>query len=285
MNSSLFKKMQLKKLAADIGCSPAEIQFLLSDIDSHYRSWVEQKVNKKTGDFKRYKDGTIKQRIISPSDARLAILQTKFKDQVLNNIPLPPNIHGGVRGKSNITNAVPHKGKKYIFTTDLQDFYPNITSRQIVDAFLKLGYSNHYAHWVAKLTTWQHQVPQGAPTSGHIANVVFLQTDLKLIALCERHKITYTRYVDDLTFSSPMNFSAQIQEILDIVMNAGFHISRRKTDLGPIQNITGIDVFNNRIDAPEKIKKKVLEESESEDPGKPYTNYFSRIQLANQQKK
>src|SRR5690606_41242659 len=261
MNSSLFEKRQLKKLAAEIGCSTAEIRTLVAEIDLHYRSWTEKKINMKTGDFKRYKDGTIKQRIISPSDARLASLQKKLNKNLLAKIPLPPNVHGGVTGKNNITNALPHKGKKYIFTTDLQDFYPNISPKQVVNAVLRLGFSHHYAHWIAKLTTWKHQVPQGAPTSGHIANIVFLETDLKLIALCERHDITYTRYVDDLTFSSPRLFDDQIPIILDFISEGGFKISRRKTNLSAIQSITGIEVYNNRIDAPEEIKAKVQEES------------------------
>jgi RNA-directed DNA polymerase len=277
MNSSLFKKKQLNLLASEIGCAVEEIVAIAAEIDQHYRQWVEQKINKKTGKPKTYKDGTIKQRVISPPLLKLATLQTKIKDRILANIPLPENIHGGVRGKSNITNALPHKGKKYIFTTDLQDFFPNISSRQVVDSFLKLGYSDHYAHWIAKLVTWQYQVPQGAPTSSHIANIVFLQTDIKLIELCSRHNVTYTRYVDDLTFSSSENFELQVQDILDIVIKDGFKISRRKTNLSPLQNVTGIDVFNNKIDAPLKIKLKVREESKTNDPAKPYTNYYNRI--------
>ncbi|MBS1527472.1 MAG: RNA-directed DNA polymerase [Bacteroidetes bacterium] len=285
MDSLRFEKMQLKKLAAEIGCRPVEIQTLLNDLDEHYRFWEELKVNKDTGEFKRYKDGTIKKRTISPSDERLSRLQKNLTNRILVKIPLPSNIHGGVKGKSNVTNAVSHKGKKYTFATDLQEFYPNISSRQIVDAFLKLGYTDHYAHWIAKLTTWNHEVPQGAPSSGHIANIVFLQTDLKLITLCNLHHITYTRYVDDLTFSSSENFEEHIPKILNIIINDGFKISRRKTEFAPLQNITGIDVFNNKIDAPEKILKKVLEENQSQDPAKPYTNYYRYIQNVNARKR
>ena len=285
MNSSLFKKTQLKLLASEIGCTAEEIKAITTQIDKHYRQWVERKLNKKTGKPKTYKDGTIKQRTISPPLSQLSIIQTKIKDRILAKITLPENIHGGVRGKSNITNALPHKGKKYIFTTDLQDFFPNISSRQVVDAFMKLGYSDHYAHWIAKLVTWQHQVPQGAPTSSHIANIVFLQTDIKLIELCNQHNITYTRYVDDLTFSSPEDFEDHIQGILDIVIKDEFKISRRKTNLGALQNVTGIDIFNNRIDAPEKIKIKVVEESQNNPLAKPYTHYYGRIQNANRRKR
>ena len=284
MNSSLFKKTQLKLLASEIGCTAEEIITITAQIDQHYRQWVEQKLNKKTGKPKTYRDGTIKQRTISPPLKQLAVIQTKIKDRILANITLPGGIHGGVRGKSNITNALQHKGKKYILTTDLQDFFPNISSKQVVDAFMKLGYSDHYAHWIAKLVTWQYQVPQGAPTSSHIANIVFLQTDLKLMELCDRHDITYTRYVDDLTFSSSQNFESQVKEILDIVINDGFKISRRKTNLGGFLNVTGILIFNNKIDAPEKIKMTVIEESQSDDKVKPYTNYYNQIQKADKKR-
>jgi|ERR1700757_289514 len=281
MNSSQFKKNELKKLSSIIGFKPSVIESITSTIDDYYREWVEQKTDKKTGDYKRYKDGTIKKRIIRPSLKELKIIQSNIKSRILAPIPMPDCVHGGVKRRSNITNAKPHQGNKYQFTTDLQEFYPNITSKRVYQTFLDLKFSTHFSHWLTKLTTWKHELPQGTPTSTHIANLVFLKTDIKLIELCNTHNITYTRYVDDLTFSSQQDFRHLLNDILNIVLSGDFKLSYRKTQYKGNQTITGINVFLNKIDAPEKIKEKSKLEVEANAEIKPFTNYLNNIRQTN----
>src|SRR5687767_6585622 len=124
MNSLLFKKSQLKKLCSIIGCKPMEVKYITEHIDDYYNEWFEEKINKSTGEFKKYRDGTVKQRAIRPSLKRLKAIQSSIKNKILSVIFLPNNIHGGVKRKNNISNAKPHQGNKFQFTTDLQDFYP-----------------------------------------------------------------------------------------------------------------------------------------------------------------
>lgn len=281
MNSSQYRKSQLKYLCATIGCKTDELRYILAHIGDYYREWFEKKVNKSTGDFKTYKDGTVKQRAIRPSVKRLKTIQSAIKNKILAPVPLPDNIHGGVKGRNNISNAKPHQGKKFQFTTDLQEFYPSVKNDRVHRMFLALGYSDHAANWLTKLTTWKYELPQGTPTSTHIANLVFLEIDRKLIELCARHGLTYTRFVDDLTFSSHEDFRCVTNEILDIIRNGGFNISYRKTSYKGNQTVTGIDIFNNYIDAPEKIKVKAKAEKTSEDKSKPYQNYFNAIRKTN----
>lgn len=281
MNSSQYKKNELKKLCATIGFKPAVVERLILVIEEYYKEWVEQKIDKKTGDFKRYKDGTIKQRNIRPSLKELKIVQKNIKNRILVPIKLPNCVHGGVKKRSNISNAKPHQGKKYQFTTDLQEFYPNITSQRVYDTFLSLNFSPHFCHWLTKLTTWKHELPQGTPTSTHIANLVFLDTDIKLIELCNHHGITYTRYVDDLTFSSQQDFRYLLNDILNIVISSNFKLSYRKTKYAGNQTITGIDVFLNKIDAPVKIIEKSKIELETNAQTKPYTIYLNNIRKTN----
>lgn len=277
MNSSRYKKEQLKYLAHLLASTPEEIEYLCENIGSYYRKWVEQKIDKKTGKPKIYPDGTVKQRTIRPSKYRLKILQKKIKKLVLDPVKLPDNVQGGVKGKNNILNAKRHQGKKYIFCTDLQEFFPDIKYRQIHDMFLKLDYSHHVAHWLTKLTSIEFELPQGTPTSTAIANIIFLQTDYKLIEICKENGITYTRFVDDLTFSSPSDFQDSIPVIIDTLLSGGFKISRRKTSYEGKQTITGIRVHNNFIDLPDKIKEKVKEEKLSNPKAKPYAGYLSRV--------
>jgi RNA-directed DNA polymerase len=281
MNSLQYKKNELKKLCALIGFKPADIEAIIVKMEDYYKEWIEKKINKKTGEVKKYKNGTEKTRVIRPALKELKIIQTKIKDKILIPIPLPDCVHGGVKKRSNITNAKPHQGNKFQFTTDLQEFYPNISSERVYKMFCDLGFSPHYSHWLTKLTTWKYELPQGTSTSTHIANLIFLQTDLKLINFCNNHNITYTRYVDDLTFSSQKDFSAILNEILQIISSDNFKLNYRKTQYKGNQSITGIDVFLNKIDAPEKIKLMAKLELETKVKITPYTNYLNNIRKTN----
>lgn len=270
-------------LPSIIGETKNDLDKIIQEIDAHYNEWVEQKIDKKTGQFKTYLDGTIKERVIRPSKTKLKLIQSKIKDRILSDIELPSNVHGGVKKKSNITNAKPHQGKKYVFTTDLKDFYPSIKSKKIHNTFIELGYNKQFAFYITKLTTWKGELPQGTPTSTHISNIIFLETDYKLIKICEENDITYTRYIDDLTFSSQKDFQDLIPIFLKIVQESGLKISRRKTNYEGNQNVTGINIFLNKIDAPEKIILKAKEEENSEKKLKPYGNYLNNIRKTNNQ--
>jgi RNA-directed DNA polymerase len=277
MNFSQFKKREFKRFCFTIGVKPQEVLNIVDELEANYKEWDELKQDKKTNEFKRYKDGTIKKRTIRSPKKELKRLQSNLKNKILAPIKLPDNIHGGVKKKSNITNAKKHQGNKYIFTTDLKDFYPSVTFQQVYDAFLKLGFSTHFAHWITLLSTWKYELPQGTPTSTHVANLVFLETDKVLIDLCNTNNITYTRYVDDLTFSSQQDFKHLLNEILSIVTGQGFKISYRKTKYCGNQTVTGIDVFLNKIDVPEKIKEKSKLEIEASLERKPYTDYMNNV--------
>lgn len=284
MNSSLYQKAQLKELASILGTTSHQLKEIASGIVGYYREWTEEKYDK-TGELKRYKDGTIKTRVISPPQDPLYSIQSAIKDRILAKVVLADNIHGGVKGRSNITNAKPHQGNRFVFTTDLQDFFPNISHKQVNEALLQLGFTHHKAHWLTKLITLKYRVPQGAPTSSHIANIVFMPIDTALISLCNENGITYTRYVDDLTFSSPNNFDHLLNSFLSIIIGGGFKISYRKTTYSGNQTITGINVFNNYIDAPIQIRIKAQREAQSQDPQKPYSSYLQRIRKTNSIKK
>ena len=281
MNSLQFKKNEFKKLCAFIGFKTNIVTEVIANIDKFYYEKVEIKKDKKTGEVKKYKDGTIKKRTLHPSIKELKAIQKSIKKNILAPILLPPELHGGVKKRSNITNAKPHKGNKYIFTTDLQNFYPNISNKSVYETFLSLGFSNHFSHSLTKLTTWKYALPQGTPTSTHISNLVFLKADYELIQLCNDNNITYTRYVDDLTFSSPTDFKHLLNEILEIIKENDSKLNYRKTRYKGNQTVTGIDIFLNKIDAPGHIKEKSRLEIENKTVHKPYSIYLNNINKEN----
>jgi RNA-directed DNA polymerase len=286
MKSSSYEARQLQYLASILHCKPEEIEYLCENIHDYYSKWVEVKKDKATGVAKTYPDGTAKKRIIRPSHDQLKKIQKSINLHILGKIVLPENVHGGVKKKSNVTNAEAHKGNKFKFGTDLNAFFPNINFRQIYGLFLRLGYSNHIAHWLTKLTSIEFELPQGTPTSTAIANLVFLPCDYLLIDYCKEHALTYTRYIDDLTFSSQQDFKNLTIQILEIVKSNGFNINYRKTQYNGNQLITGIYAFNNYIDVTNKIKSQALNETfaDSSSP-RPYTNYLNYVRKSNKNAK
>ncbi|MBY0433530.1 MAG: reverse transcriptase family protein [Cyclobacteriaceae bacterium] len=280
MHFSRFEKNQLKYLAAKLKCSIDELKFVLENVEDHYYEYSKYKKDK-DGSIKTYSNGAPKKRTITPSKGALKKIQSNIKRNILDNVVMPTHIQGGVRGKSNISNAKIHQGKKYKFTTDLKDFFPSVNNGLVYSVFLKLGFTNVQANWLTRLTTYKYGLPQGAPTSPALSNLAFIPIDERLISLCQPNKITYTRYIDDLTFSSANDFVDKVREILTIVVSGGFRVSFRKTLYCGKQTITGIEVGNNYIDAPIKIREKVKEEKLSKTETKPFTNYLKRIRQTN----
>ena len=280
MNSLRFKKNQIKHLASIIKSDPHELEWVLDNIDRCYYEYEEFKRDK-SGIIKKYKDGTPKKRLISPSYGKLKRLQTSIKLNILDQLEKPSHIQGATKGKSNITNAKLHQGKKFKLTTDLKDFFPSVTNKLVYHTFLEIGYTNHQASALTKLTTYKYGLPQGAPTSPALANLCFLNVDFLLLDLCRTYNITYSRFVDDLSFSSTQDFKEVVQRILDIILSSDFKISYRKTFYKSNQTITGIDVFNNFIDVPDHIKKKAKAEIEANKHETPYSTYQKRVRQTN----
>jgi RNA-directed DNA polymerase len=280
MNSLPFKKNQFKYLASRIKCNPAELDWVLKNINDCYYEYKQVKKDK-SGNIKTFADKTPKLRVISPSYGKLKRIQSSIKRNILDSIEMPSHVQGATRGKINITNAKLHQGKKFKFTTDLANFFPSITNALVYSTFLSNGFTNHQASDLTKLTTYKYGLPQGAPTSPALANLCFLHVDDIILRLCNENKITFSRFVDDLSFSSSKDFKEQIRPIIDIILSSGFKISYRKTFYRSNQTITGIDVFNNFIDVPSHIKLKALGETKSNEQITPYSTYQKRVRITN----
>lgn len=151
-------------------------------------------------------------RTISAPRAALKKIQRRILDEILAKLPVHAASHGFVRGRSVLTNAKPHKGAALVIKMDLRDFFPTIHYRRVVGLFLRIGYAEEVANALAGLCThrakladgfvlWPGVLPQGAPTSPAIANLLCRRLDSRLSGLAKGAGGVYTRYADDLTFS------------------------------------------------------------------------------------
>lgn len=197
----------------------------------------------------------------------------KAQHWILRNIaerlPIHGAAHGFVAGRSIATNAKKHCNSKIVIKMDIKDFFPTVTWRRVKGVFRKAGYRDQIATLLAMICTEaprevvQHRgqtyyialgprcLPQGAPTSPAITNVLCRQMDVRLTALAKKLGWRYTRYADDLSFSLPADHEGEpkIGSLLGgtkrIVSSEGFEIHPEKTRVmrgAACQQITGLVV-------------------------------------------
>lgn len=174
--------------------------------------------------------------------------------------------HGFEKNKSIITNAYRHKNKKYLLNIDISDFFSSFNFGRVQGYFYKsreFMFTKEVATIIAQLVCYKGKLPQGAPTSPIISNLIFNIVDLQILALAKKYKLNYTRYADDMSFSTNdkvfekeyLNF---IQELSELLVKNGFEINQNKTRLeycSSKQEVTGLTV-NNKINASRKFIKK-----------------------------
>ncbi len=244
----------LKHLCAVLMTNPKELEELIKHKEKYYYIKLKAKTDKR-GQPRRDDTGQIIYRELNPSKGRLKEIQEIIRTRILLSIPMPKNIKGGVKGSNNIANARAHLGKKFKFKTDMKRYYPSIAPERVYRLFKDYGFSNKCCSILTHLTTHRHELPQGTPTGTDIANRVFLLQDKKIIRFCDKRGITYTRYIDDLVFSSSSDFRKNCPELINFILESGFRISVKKTLYrAGVMEITGIDVKNNVLDLNDYFK-------------------------------
>ena len=169
----------------------------------------------------------------------------------------PKTVNGFAAGRSVETNAEVHIGKNYVFNTDLKDFFPSITAKMVRKALEDSGVEREVARYISIVCTIttdnddlpEDVLPQGSPASPILSNMVCYMMDRNLEWLAHKYGLTYSRYADDMTFSSMHSVygkkSVFLKEFRDTVTKYGFTINETKTRLqkkGERQEVTGIIV-------------------------------------------
>lgn len=258
-----------------------DFDLICTYIDDYYRKKV---ILKKDSEGKPRYDGNGKrlERILYPSHGQLKRIQKQIESKFLKKIELPYYIQGGVKNRSNVTNAKLHKGSKYKFLTDIKSFYPSISNDQVFKTLLELGFSKLVSSHITKLTTYKGMLPQGTPTSTTLSNLVFRSTDLKLMSICKAEGIKYSRFVDDTTFSSNVDFKSKINSLLKIIQDDGYRISHKKTFYkSSICNITGVMTGVNHFGPPFSLQSKLNETNLTEDQLNGLNGYIEYIKRIN----
>lgn len=151
-------------------------------------------------------------RVLHAPRVALKRLQRTILKELLAPLEVHPAAHGFVTGRSTVTNAAPHVGARVVVKMDLVDFFPSIHFGRLVGLFEHYGCSREAAETLATIVSyrpqlpdgrvaWPSVLPQGAPTSPALSNLVCRRMDARLSALATEVGAAYTRYADDLTFS------------------------------------------------------------------------------------
>jgi hypothetical protein len=218
---------------------------LLSRRNSLYKTWYKRKI------------GGGKRCIEAPVKELKEIQKIILKKLSLN---LPECVQGGVLGKSIRTNALQHKSNKYLLRMDIKDAYPSVTRKKVYALFKKWGAPAEVAKIYAKILTFRDRLPQGAPTSLAIFNLLLKDIGLDF-ALSHIKGIQYTRYVDDLVLTSKKPIPEWVEKQTTIFLKENsFSINERKTRCYSIKNralrITGVNIINGKPKVPPKLIKK-----------------------------
>ncbi len=213
--------------------------------DDYY--YEKRQPKKKFGKNQLNKDGTIRYRDLVPPVRALKIMQKKILSD-LKEIRHPACMYGSIEGKNNVLNALRHLEGKYFLSVDLKNFFQNISNGQVHKTLMNKGYSWNIARVITKLVTFKGSLPQGSPTSPIIANLVTETLAFNLQSFAEQHQLTFTAFLDDLTFSSSKAFKNLIPEILQITINCGFFPNHKKIHYREDRcEITGLVVDKGRL--------------------------------------
>lgn len=198
--------------------------------------WLLRERNKQYRLFRIPKSGG-KWRHIQCPTSKMKFIQRSILINFLEKIPLGNHVGAYVPGRACSHTALQHTGKKIIVSMDLKDFFPSVKQSMIRNYFHNVGYNQQVSSLLASLLTYENYVPQGASSSGYIANLVAdHRFDQKIIKSLHEldDRWVYTRYSDDLDISHP---DVQTQEttkkiiglVTEIIQRAGFKIHFRKT--------------------------------------------------------
>ena len=173
--------------------------------------------------------------------------------------------HAFVKGKGCFTNAKIHRNKRILVNVDLKDFFDSFHFGRVRGYFMKnrnYQLSEEVATVIAQIACYKGKLPQGAPTSPVITNLICGIFDIRILHLAKKYRLDYTRYADDLTFSTnDKKFQIYQEQFLEELTNeiskAGFSINQNKTRVqyrDSHQEVTGI-VVNKKLNVIRKYYK------------------------------
>lgn len=240
----------LTHLAKHLGTTPYELDEICHNIETHRRKYYfcwEKKTKK----------GKVRPMVMIFGRLRNILDRLNY---LLQQIKLPPYVHGGVPGCSTITNAQPHRAQPLVLGVDIEKHFPNVRPIKVYSMFVNQQQcSPDVARVLTRLTTLDGGLPQGSPTSVAVSNLVTLNLSKRLHGFAEARHCKCTQYVDDYTLSGKVKFASSETKVLNIISQEGFKANSAKTKVmkgNEEKVVTGIKVNTRHLDVPKDTIKK-----------------------------
>jgi hypothetical protein len=259
LDPGFFMLQNLYQLYSELNTGKRFISTITASPEKFYFKAIKAKM--KFGAHQETENKSIRLRHLIPPKISLKIIQRKICNH-LQQIELPHCMYGSVKESNNVLNALQHIDNIFFLKIDLENYFSNISNKQVHRALVENGFPWEVARIVTKLTTYQCSLPQGAPTSPVLANIVFAKTARQLEEFIKGHNITFTVFLDDMVFSSKKDFKYLVQEILNIIRAAGFFPHNKKINYRKYNcEVTGLVVGNGQLRIVPKMKQAALTNS------------------------
>jgi len=247
------KLTRLGDVACAAGCPPAELYRIASLAPRCYVPHEHTRHGKT-------------RTLLVPTHHLMRVQRAIYK-RLLRPIELAPCVFSAP-GRSCRANARVHVKHPYLSVFDIRDCYPSIGPQRVRSALRRHGFDNNAVDVISRLCTTHHELPQGAPTSSALLNLVFVDLDGKLEAIARGAGLTYTRYVDDVFLSGGARTPnlARVFERVFQEHHLALKIEKRR-DWGPHDRhtVTGIVVNTTPNATPEflvALKRTLIEHRE-----------------------
>jgi 5S rRNA maturation endonuclease (ribonuclease M5) len=267
----LQKTTSLSEFATLLNYQPKTISYILYKIPEKDK-YNQFEILKKNGEKRKIQAPINKLKLLQ---RRLANLLNECFDEICNKNKKAKSLSHGFRKKhSIITNAKKHKNRRYVFNVDLQNFFPSINFGRVIGFFIKNNHFNlmpEVATVIAQISCHDNELPQGSPCSPIISNLIGHLLDIRMVNLAKKTKCTYSRYADDLTFSTnkkefPEKIAIKKNEsdwvagkaLTKEIEKVGFSINAKKTSMQyrtSRQMTTGL-IVNKKINVKKEYYKK-----------------------------
>lgn len=225
------------------------IYLLLGEIEKHYTQYAVKKKNGKT-------------RIISMPDSHLKKCQKRIYKYILKDAQIADCAAAYVKGKTIKDSLQKHVGHPIMLKLDIKSFFDSISFDMVRKAFKQLNFDDYQALSLARLCTYKGRLPQGAPTSPMLSNIIMKNFDATVSKFCLSHSIEYTRYCDDMVFSGNFDPKPLVAFIKTVLYENGFRLNKRKVKIikqGQRQMALGV-VLNEKEQVSKEYRRKIRQE-------------------------
>ena len=241
---------ELSSLERDLGISAKTLYAVSNNISKHYH---KVKLPKKGGGYRN----------LSVPDEVLKSIQRRIADVLLIHMPVSRYAKAYRFGSSTLRNAKHHVGKQVVLKLDILHFFDSIRYSTVKDkVFPEEIYAEPLRILLTMLCYHKDALPQGAPSSPAITNIILYELDEQIGQWCRERGIAYTRYCDDMTFSGDFDPAEVIRYVRLELKKMGFLLNEQKTRIqrpSQQQSVTGI-VVNEKLNIPADYRRNLRQE-------------------------